>query len=74
MRTHFNINYILGQHKIYNLLKKKVKYLNFMITSQRVSIVIPCYNEEESILNLTNQLNSAVADLEKDYETELIFC
>ncbi len=47
--------------------------MNFMITSQRVSIVIPCYNEEESILNLTNQLNSAVADLEKDYETELIF-
>lgn len=39
----------------------------------KVSIVIPCYNEERAIPNLVNQLNPAVADLEKNYETELIF-
>ncbi|MEK6899989.1 MAG: glycosyltransferase family 2 protein [Nanoarchaeota archaeon] len=44
-----------------------------MVAFKRVSLVIPCYNEEDSILNLTNRLNPAVADLEKDYEIELVF-
>ena len=44
-----------------------------MAELQRVSLVIPCYNEEQAIQNLANQLDPAVADLEKDHEIELIF-
>ena len=40
---------------------------------ENLSIVIPCYNEEEGILNLVQKLNPAVAQLQKKYEVELIF-
>lgn len=38
-----------------------------------LSIVIPCYNEEEGILNLVQKLNPAVAQLKTKYEVELVF-
>lgn len=38
-----------------------------------LSIVIPCYNEEEGILNLVQKLAPAVAQLQTKYEVELIF-
>lgn len=40
---------------------------------KRISIIIPCYNEEQGILNLASQLNPAVEELKKKYEVELIF-
>lgn len=38
-----------------------------------LSIVIPCYNEEEGIPHLASQLNPAVQKLQQNYQVELIF-
>jgi len=38
-----------------------------------LSIVIPCYNEEEGIPYLVSQLNPAVQKLQQNYQVELIF-
>ena len=38
-----------------------------------LSIIIPCYNEEEGISQLAEKLNPAVTILEKKYSVELIF-
>ncbi|MBI4242987.1 MAG: glycosyltransferase, partial [Planctomycetes bacterium] len=38
----------------------------------KLSIVIPCYNEEDSITPLYNELNSALSKLNHDYEIILI--
>ncbi len=43
------------------------------ITTETVSIVIPCYNEEESIQHLSQQLLPAVKDLQQKWNVELIF-
>ncbi|MBI2668806.1 glycosyltransferase family 2 protein [Candidatus Woesearchaeota archaeon] len=40
---------------------------------QKLSIVIPCYNEEEGIPQLVQQLNPVAEKLRKIYELELIF-
>jgi len=39
----------------------------------KVSIIVPCYNEEEGIENLKNQLNPVIAGLQKGYKLEVIF-
>ena len=39
----------------------------------RLSIIVPCYNEELGISNLADQLNPVVEDLRKRYEVELVF-
>jgi len=39
----------------------------------KISIVIPCYNEEESIPNLKKELLPVVKELGKKYEIELVF-
>lgn len=39
----------------------------------KISIIVPCYNEEEGIPSLIEQLNPAVKDLKKEYEVEIIF-
>ncbi len=38
-----------------------------------ISIVIPCYNEEDGIPYLARQLNPAVAQLQERYQVELVF-
>jgi len=38
-----------------------------------LSIVIPCYNEEEGIPNLVSQLNPVLSELNEGYKIELIF-
>lgn len=38
-----------------------------------LSIVIPCYNEEEGIPYLASQLNPAIEKLQQNYRVELIF-
>ena len=38
-----------------------------------VSVVIPCYNEEDGIEQLKSKLTPALDDLKKKYELELIF-
>jgi len=38
-----------------------------------LSIVIPCYNEEEGIPHLVSQLNVALQKLEQQYAVELVF-
>lgn len=38
-----------------------------------LSIIIPCFNEEEGIHNLTLKLNPAVEELQQKYRVELIF-
>ncbi len=38
-----------------------------------LSIVIPCYNEEEGIPHLVTQLNPAVQKLQQHYQVELVF-
>lgn len=40
---------------------------------KKISIVIPCYNEEKGIPSLVLQLNPAIKELEKEYRVELIF-
>ncbi|MBU1632512.1 MAG: glycosyltransferase family 2 protein [Nanoarchaeota archaeon] len=40
---------------------------------KKISIIIPCYNEEEGINNLYSQLNPVLSKLKEDYEVELIF-
>lgn len=40
---------------------------------QTLSIVIPCYNEEEGIPHLQSQLMPAVKELQQNYNVELIF-
>lgn len=40
---------------------------------QKVSIVIPCYNEEEGIPDLVQQLTPVVTALQKNYTIELVF-
>lgn len=37
-----------------------------------LSIIIPCYNEEEGIPNLVQQLNPALEQLQKEYQVELL--
>jgi glycosyltransferase involved in cell wall biosynthesis len=39
----------------------------------RVSLVVPCYNEERSLPYLANTLRSVEKELSKAYELELIF-
>ncbi len=38
----------------------------------KVSLIIPCYNEEEGIPNLATQLKPVLKELQANYETELI--
>jgi dolichol-phosphate mannosyltransferase len=38
-----------------------------------VSVVIPCYNEEDGIPQLKEKLRPALNDLKKDYSVEIIF-
>lgn len=42
------------------------------MVKKSLSIVIPCYNEEEGIPHLVQKLNPALLDLEKEYLVELI--
>lgn len=42
-------------------------------SKQSISIVIPCYNEEEGIPNLIQKLTPAVEALQKKHSVELIF-
>lgn len=39
----------------------------------KLSIIVPCYNEEKGIPNLAMQLNPVVKELQKKYTVELIF-
>jgi len=39
----------------------------------KLSIIIPCYNEEEGIPNLKKKLIPVVKNLKKDYQVKLIF-
>lgn len=39
---------------------------------KKISIVVPCYNEEDGIENLYRQITPVIKELRKDYETELI--
>ena len=39
----------------------------------KLSLVIPCYNEEEGIDNLARRLNPVLDQLEKEYSLEVIF-
>jgi len=39
----------------------------------KLSIIVPCYNEEAGIPNLTQQLNQAAEKLRQKYELEFIF-
>src|SRR3989344_1357750 len=39
----------------------------------KLSIVIPCYNEEKGVLNLKQKLDSVLHSLAEDYDVELIF-
>src|SRR3989338_4287602 len=39
----------------------------------RVSIIAPCYNEEEGISNLASKLDPVLAKLQKEHEIEVIF-
>jgi glycosyltransferase involved in cell wall biosynthesis len=39
----------------------------------KLSLVIPCYNEEKGIPNLAAQLNPVLRELEKKYTVELVF-
>ncbi len=43
------------------------------MTTKSLSIVIPCYNEEEGIPHLAQKLSPALQKLEKEYLIELIF-
>ncbi|MEK6968839.1 MAG: glycosyltransferase family 2 protein [Nanoarchaeota archaeon] len=38
-----------------------------------LSIIVPCYNEEQEIPNLATQLNPVIEQLKEDYNVELIF-
>lgn len=40
---------------------------------KKLSIIIPCYNEQEGIENLHNQLSPVIKNLEKNWNLELIF-
>lgn len=42
-------------------------------TMKSLSIIIPCYNEEEGLLNLTQKLNPVIRELNGKYKVELIF-
>ncbi len=39
----------------------------------KLSIIVPCYNEEKAIPNLISQLEPAVKELKKNYAVELVF-
>ena len=39
----------------------------------KLSIIVPCYNEEEGIPNLVDNLNPVLAQLRENYQLELIF-
>src|SRR3989338_3237314 len=39
----------------------------------KLSLIVPCYNEEEGISNLQKQLDPILDKLSKSYELELIF-
>ncbi|MEW5896134.1 MAG: glycosyltransferase family 2 protein [Nanoarchaeota archaeon] len=39
----------------------------------KLSLIVPCYNEEKGIENLHSQLNPVLESLSKDWELELIF-
>jgi len=39
----------------------------------KLSIIVPCYNEEKGIKNLVSQLNPVVKKLKKKYTVEVIF-
>ena len=43
------------------------------MTHEKLSIIIPCYNEEEGIPQLVTQLTPTVEDLQKEYDVELLF-
>lgn len=43
------------------------------MVAQRVSLVIPCYNEEEGISQLVSQLNDVTGKLDQNYALEVIF-
>ena len=40
---------------------------------KKLSLIIPCYNEEEGIPHLVEELRPVVQDLEQEYSVELIF-
>lgn len=42
------------------------------MAKKSLSIVIPCYNEEEGIPHLAEKINKVIPDLEKEYSVELI--
>ncbi len=44
-----------------------------MSIKTKISIVIPCYNEEEGIQNLSEKLEPVIVDLKTKYDVELIF-
>ena len=39
----------------------------------RLSILIPCYNEEENIKNLRDQLQDGIRSLLNEYQVEIVF-
>jgi len=53
--------------------KRLPKRLSKTAHQKSLSIVIPCYNEEEGIPYLISQLNPAVQKLQQNYQVELIF-
>lgn len=50
-----------------------MKKSNLSIKKSSLSIVIPCFNEEEGIPYLISQLTPAVQELQKRYAVELVF-
>ncbi len=53
--------------------KKIPARLSLSTVKPSLSIVIPCYNEEEGIPYLVSQLNPAVQELQKNYQVDLVF-
>jgi dolichol-phosphate mannosyltransferase len=43
------------------------------VASEKISIIIPCFNEEEGIEQLKEQLDSCVTSLQQRYELEVLF-
>ena len=40
---------------------------------KKISIVVPCYNEEENVLPLSNEIRKIFHEQLKDYQYEIIF-
>ena len=41
--------------------------------TKKISIVVPCYNEEENVLPLSNEIRKIFHEQLKDYQYEIIF-